>query len=78
MGINSIDLKVVKDLFCQIPILSAAEESLLCDYPMVTDYILEINLTKRQSIENEPGHDKMCLMSYANNKAQIRLRIRAI
>ena len=30
--------------------LLAAEESLLCDCIMVDDYILEINLTKRQKI----------------------------
>ena len=30
--------------------LSDAEESLLCYYPMVIDYILEINLTKRKEI----------------------------
>ena len=29
-----------------------AKESLLFDYTMVTDYILEINLTKRQKIKN--------------------------
>ena len=28
--------------------LSDAEESMLCDYPMVIDYILDINLTKRK------------------------------
>ena len=28
--------------------LSAVGESLLCDYPMVVDYILEINLSKRK------------------------------
>ena len=30
--------------------LSAVGESLLCDYSMVVDYILEINLTKRKTI----------------------------
>ena len=32
--------------------LADAEESLLFDYPMVIDYILEINLTKRQNVKN--------------------------
>ena len=32
--------------------LSDAEESLLCDYIMVIEYILEIYLTKRQNIKN--------------------------
>ena len=32
------------------PQLSATGESFLCDYPMVVDYILEINLTKRKKI----------------------------
>ena len=57
---QTMDLKVVKDSFCQIPIsssiiriyLSDAGESLLCDYPMVINYILETNLTKRQNIKN--------------------------
>ena len=60
MGINSMDLKVVKDrlvlsdfhLIFDRTHLSDAEESLLCDYPMVIDYILEINLTKCQNIKN--------------------------
>ena len=30
--------------------LLAVGESLLCDYPTVVDYILEINLTKRKKI----------------------------
>ena len=52
-----MDLKVVKDSVCQIPISSLivhiyAEESMLCDYPMVIDYILEINLIKCQNIKN--------------------------
>ena len=59
VGINSMDLKEVKDSFCQIfnlifdrTHLSNAEESLLCDYPMVIDYILEITLTKRQNVKD--------------------------
>ena len=52
-----MDIKEVKDSFFQILIfdrtqLSDAEESLLCDYPIVSYYILEINLTKHQKIEN--------------------------
>ena len=31
-------------------LLYAVGESLLCDYPMVVDYILKINLTKRKKI----------------------------
>ena len=38
--------------------LSDAEKYLLCDYPMVIDYILEINLTKRQKIKNGSIHFK--------------------
>ena len=30
--------------------LAAAEKSLLCDFPMVIDYIQEINLTKCQNV----------------------------
>ena len=30
--------------------LLAVGESLLCDYPVLVDYILEIKLTKRQTI----------------------------
>ena len=58
MGINSMDLKVVKDFLSYSHLifdrtqLSDSEESLLCDYLMVFDYILEINLTKRQNIQN--------------------------
>ena len=50
---QSTSTQVVKTLFFQIPHLifyhkqlSGAKESLLCHYPMVIDYILEINLTK--------------------------------
>ena len=39
-------------LICDRTHLSDAEESLLYDYSMVIDYILEINLTKRQHIKN--------------------------
>ena len=46
-------------VFFEIPISSMIlrsywllGESLLCDYPMVTDYILETNLTKRKQIKN--------------------------
>ena len=65
-----MNLKVVTDLFCQIPIsslivrslifdrtqLSDAKESLLSDYLMVIDYTLEINLTKCQNIKNDFIH----------------------
>ena len=57
MRITSIDLKVVKESFFEISNSSliltqllAVGESLLCDYPMVVDYILEIKLTKRKKI----------------------------
>ena len=62
MRIASIDLIVVKESFFEIPISSlilrsywlsqllAVGEALLCDYLMVDDYILEINLTKRKKI----------------------------
>ena len=45
-----MDLKVVKESFFVIPISSLVTdgESLLCDYPIVAGYILEINLTKRE------------------------------
>ena len=45
-----MDLNVVKQSFFVIPISSlvADGESLLCDYPIVAGYILEINLTKRE------------------------------
>ena len=51
-----MDLKVVKESFVAIPIstdltqLLDVRESLLCDYPIVDDYILEINLMKRKNI----------------------------
>ena len=53
-----VDLKIFKELFFEIPIylffdrtqLSSVGVSLLCDYPMVVVYILEINLTKRKKI----------------------------
>ena len=52
MEIGSLDIKVVKGWLFEISIsvsidhtrLSAAEESLFCDYPMAADYILENNL----------------------------------
>ena len=50
-----MDLKLVKDSFCQILISSLILRicrMLLCDYQMVIDYILEINRTKRQNIKN--------------------------
>ena len=57
-----MDLKVDKDSFCQISISSLIVRiyqmlrSSLCDYPMVIDYILDINLTKRQNIKNDFIH----------------------
>ena len=52
-----MDLKVVKEVVLRdshlnfdLTQLLAVGESLLCDYPMVTDYILVINLTKRKKI----------------------------
>ena len=50
LRIALMDLKVVKQSFFVIPISSlvADGESLLCDYPTVAGYILEINLTKRE------------------------------
>ena len=57
MRITSMDLKVVKASFFEIlhlildlMQLLAVGESWLCDYPMVVDYILEINLTKCKKI----------------------------
>ena len=47
-------LKVVRESFFEIPIssliLRSYWESLLCDYSIVVDYILEINLTDRKKI----------------------------
>ena len=43
LRIALMDLKVVKESFFVIPI-----SSLVCDYPIVAGYILEINLTKRE------------------------------
>ena len=50
MQIASIDLKVVKEPFFEIPIksLMGVGEFLLCDYAILVDYILEINLSKRK------------------------------
>ena len=47
-----MDLKVVKDSFFSFDRtqLLDTEESLLCDCPMVVDYMLEINIKKRQNI----------------------------
>ena len=42
MRITSMDLKVVKVSIFALTQLLAAEKSLLCDYPMVVDYIMEI------------------------------------
>ena len=47
--------------------------------PVSYDIVNKIGtFTVDKSKVHEPGHEKMCLMSYANNKAQISLRIRAV
>ena len=49
MQIASMDLKVVEELFFEITILSLILRSYWrLGSPMVVDYILEINLTKRK------------------------------
>ena len=51
-GSKSSQRGVLRDsnLIFDLPQLLAVGVSLLCDYPMVVDYILEINLTKRKQI----------------------------
>ena len=41
---------------------------------------IRISLLKDNTVPKiyEPGHEKMCLMSYANNKNADHLRIRAV
>ena len=56
MGIDSMDLKVVKDSFFQIPISSLIVRSYrMLRSPVVIDYILEINLTKRKKKRKKNG-----------------------